>query len=268
MINYKRIKTLKDKHYIEVDLLKEELEKLKAVHKTVSQVLEGTLHEVRRFSSEISGHSEQLARSLNESNGIGVNAAELSSTIFYTSGMLAARLAFADLELNPAGVGKQTRFSSGIYKKFEKSKHILSSKARAKGIKIRFVGSSFYTSELLQAFELVPFVLFENAIKYSPENEEIIVDFDEPTSGTLVVKMSSVGPMVSAAEIPQLVVRGSRGGNALKSSIAGDGLGLYLVNLLCALHDVELNFISEIAVKYSVSNVPYSKFNVILSFRR
>lgn len=268
MINYQRIKKIKDKHLDEIDMLRVELNTTKEKYENIKQVLEGTLHEVRRFNSEISGYSEKLYRSLSEGNSNGVNLTEAANTIFYTSGMLSARLAFADLELNPAGVANQALLSSGIYKKFEKSKHILTSKARAKHIQFQFNGASFYTQDLMQAFELVPFVIFENAIKYSPNNEGVSVDFDESIAGTLLVKVASIGPTVDSSEISKLTIRGARGANAVKSGVAGDGLGLFLVNFLCTLNNVELRLHSEQSVKYSVANIPYSKFTVTLLFRR
>jgi signal transduction histidine kinase len=266
MINYQRIKRLKDQHTLEREKTEQELAREKAQHKKVSQVLEGTLHEVRRFSNEISAHSERLSIMLSQHGPDTYLATELSNTIFYTSGMLAARLAFADLELNPASVVNQPRIKVGIYKKCEKAKHILNLKARAKDIDIRLIGSSYFHTDLLLAFELVPFVLLENAIKYSPSGSPIMVTFTERLNDHLTVEFTSIGPQVNAEEIPNLTARGFRGQSALLSCIAGDGLGLYLVDFLCGLHDVQMDISSSADVSRTINRVPYSYFKVTLTF--
>lgn len=266
MINYSRIKRLKDQHHEDIANLKDDLFKTKESLKNVSQVLEGTLHEVRRFTGEIAAHSEQLNKILSGVITSQMPISEIANTIFFTSGMLSARLAFADLELNPASVAIQSRINSIIYKKFEKARHILAMKARAKNINIKFQGNSFYSQDVLQAFELMPFVLFENAIKYSPPNEEVLVTFEDNNLGTLSIKIDSIGPQVSVDELKILSQRGMRGKNALKSKIPGDGLGLYLVDFLCKLHSVKLNIDSALNCKYSLGGTEYSNFSVALLF--
>jgi signal transduction histidine kinase len=266
MINYQRIKKLKDQHQVETDKLQSELHLTRTLQERTAQVLEGTLHEVRRFSSEISAHAEQLNRILSPASGGASQTTDLANTIFYTSGMLSARLAFADLELNPASVENQIRTNAGIYKKCEKARHILSLKARAKNVAIRFQGSSFFSADLLQAFELVPFVLLENAIKYSPRSEEVLVGFVEQGADSLTVNISSIGPQAQEDEIPHLIDRGFRAKGAINSHNSGEGLGLFLVDFLCGLHDVGLQIASNPRVKYSLEGVPHSEFCVTLHF--
>lgn len=267
MINYTRITRLKDQHLVEIKKLNDELVNLKALHQKVSQVLEGTLHEVRRFSGEISSHAEQLNKILTNGAPLQIQTSEIANTIFFTSGMLSARLAFADLELNPSGVAIQVRTTSIIYKKFEKARHILAMKARAKNINIKFQGNSFFSQDVLQAFELIPFVIFENAIKYSPQNGEVLVTFENDSNRTLTVKINSTGPQVGTGELMTLIQRGARGENALRSKTPGDGLGLYLVNFLCELHEVKLKINSDTTSNYSLGNIPYSVFLITLDFK-
>lgn len=268
MVNYQRIKRLKEQHDAERKRLEAELRRITLLHQKVAQVLEGTLHEVRRFSSEISAYAEQLHRLIAPASGAPSQSTHLADTIFFTSGMLSARLAFADLELNPANVGTQIRTNAGVYKKFEKARHILGLKARSKNIAVRFQGQSFFSLDLLQAFELVPFVLLENAVKYSPANEEIVVSFDESLSRKLIVEITSMGPQAKPDEIAALTRRGFRSECAVDSGISGDGLGLFLVDFLCGLHDVGIRIGSDHVAKYSLGGIPYSQFRVELTFER
>ncbi|MGE4340774.1 MAG: hypothetical protein AB7E55_33210, partial [Pigmentiphaga sp.] len=117
----------------EIMRLKErnELLALEAGH--VKEVLNSTLHEVRRFSAQLSKFSERLSR---QTEG----QAQLNQTalsVFYTAGMISSRLAYTDIELNPRALESQTAVRSGIYKKFDKARRILAEEARDRRVSIR-----------------------------------------------------------------------------------------------------------------------------------
>ncbi|HWH83022.1 MAG TPA: ATP-binding protein, partial [Burkholderiaceae bacterium] len=176
----------------------------------IKQVLDSTLHEVRRFSGELASHAESLSRLL-ELNRASEEEIELCQTVFYTTGMISARLGFTDLELNPSAVSRQATIRAGVYKKFEKAKHVLGLKSRLKRVPILFRGNSYFEIDALPAFELVPFVILDNAIKYSLVDRQVSVQFEERANQSLTVTVQSVGPLVEGDEIPHLFDRGYRG---------------------------------------------------------
>ena len=65
-----------------------------------------------------------------------------------------------------------------------------------------------------------------------------------------------------------LVPRNGRGRNALKASIAGDGLGLYLAKVLCNIHGVQITAGSAGETVYQVKGVDYEEFVAQLRFRK
>lgn len=217
---------------------KDELGILQKKHEHLKLVVEGLMHEARRFSAELSAGAEDLSKHLNGASD--ARAKDLVETIFYTTGLLSSRMAFADFELNPQVLSRQLRLRTGIYKKFDKARYILSKKARAKNVVIKFSGNSQLEIDALQAFELVPFVLLENAIKYSPDNQDVTVSFDEVPNRTVAVSVASLGPTVSPEEINVIFDRGVRGATANSSGIPGEGLGLYLAKTLCQMNGVNL----------------------------
>jgi len=198
-----------------------------------------------------------------------VLSAESAETIFFLSGLISSRLTFADFELNPDSFSRQMKVRNGVYKKFDKIKRILYKNASHKRVKIEFRGSSFVEIEAIQAFELVPFVLLDNAIKYSPQNQSIIVEFnDRPNQACIVsVVVSSIGPMVSKEEKNNLVMRGVRGKNAKSSNISGDGIGLFLADMLCKAANASLQIQSSSTVTATIGGVDYSHFSVSIDFR-
>jgi predicted nucleic acid-binding Zn-ribbon protein len=95
-VRYDKIIKKNNKITDELDNIKKELEQLKKQNDVLSSALDGTMHEVRRFSGELSDYAEKISRLTTGQNG---KIKDLSDTIFFTSGMLASRLAFTDIEL-------------------------------------------------------------------------------------------------------------------------------------------------------------------------
>jgi K+-sensing histidine kinase KdpD len=231
----------------------------------IRRVLVSTLHEVRRFSNELSSYAERLNKGLADAKA-DAELRDLCETIFYTSGMISSRLAFTDLELNPASVSLQGHFRSGIYKKFEKALHVLALKARLRHVTVSMRGQLFREIEALPAFELVPFVLLDNAIKYSPPYQDVVVRFEESAkTGRFEVVITNVGPCLEPGEATRVLESGERGQNAIASGTAGDGLGLYLATFLCNYHGLGLTVASDSFGKYDFQGTPFAPFVVRIS---
>jgi K+-sensing histidine kinase KdpD len=252
------------------DLLKEKekYSELNYEYENLKSILEGTMHEVRRFSGELSSKAEELNRIVASFSGADQKIKDLSDNIFFLGGMLSARLGFTDIELNPSSISKQPYLRSCIYKKFEKSRYALFNKAKFKNINITFNGNSFMELEAIQAFELLPFVLMENAIKYSPRDQSIDITFDEIENKELNVIITSIGPLIEKDENEKLFDRGFRGTNANKSSVSGEGLGLYLAKSLCDLHSISISITASSEKRFDFDRIPYSDFSIKLVYRR
>lgn len=264
-MRYDKVNKKYNKIIEEKEALQSKYDELDNSFSKTKAVLESTMHEVRRFSGELSHHAEELSKNSTYNSSY---ISDLAETIFYTSGLLTARLGFTDIELNPTSITKQTPLRTGVYKKFEKSSRVLKKQAKAKNIDISFQGNSYLNIDAIQAFELVPFVILDNAIKYSPSDQKINVSFDEDDSYELKVIISNIGPTINQNELLNLFERGLRGLNAENSKISGEGLGLYLAKSLCDLNNIDINISSNSETIFSLDNIPYSEFNLTLKFRK
>jgi K+-sensing histidine kinase KdpD len=232
--------------------LKEESAKTK-------EILNSTLHEVRRFSGLITKFCEKISRdTINQQN---LNQTALSA--LYTAGMISSRLAYTDMELNPKAIENQTPIRSGIYKKFDKAKRILSEEARNKVLNINLIGESRTEIDTLPIFELLPFVILENAIKYSPKNQTVEVLF-ENNVGKQQVIIKSQGPNVTENELPRIFEKGFRGDST--NSMPGDGLGLFLAKRVCDFHGISIY--AEIRNRgiYHLNGISYCNFIIGVNF--
>ena len=229
----------------------------------VREALDTTMHEVRRLTTELSSQSANLLKELN-----GHRAETQAATVMHTAEMVTARLAYTDLQLNPGAVSLQTRVPAGLYKKFEKARYVLGQSAKAKRIEIRFTGNSFATLPALQAFELIPFIVLDNAVKYSQPQGEVEVIFRE-TLKDVEIEVRSMGPRLDGNEKERLFKQHFRGKHAASLAVYGAGLGLYVARTIADLHNgLSITADSEELSSFTLNGIPYSAFVVKVVFCR
>ena len=257
----RKLEKLKDEKYAALA----KAEKAKNDRDYIYQVLDGVMHETRRLNSEIASACEDLSKLIEQ--GKYEQASQEADGVFYKSGLLSSRLTFADFELNPESLSRQPRYSAGIFKKFDKARRILLRNAGKRGINILLSGPSHNEVDILPAFEMVPFVLLDNAVKYSPGEQEIVIKVtDNPSSGRRIeATVSSIGPTVEPSQIPHLCERGFRGNHAASSGIAGQGIGLYLADTLVRLSSGKLEISSESQPSFHIDGIGYSEFSVTVT---
>lgn len=238
--------------------LKKENAALLSSSNEIKEILNNTLHEVRRFSAQLTKFSERLAKKTEDQP----NLSQTAQSIYYTAGMIASRLAYTDIELNPQALRTQSRIQSGIYKKFDKVRRILVEECRNKKIDIKLLGQSHATIEALPVFELLPFVIIDNAIKYSPKNQIINVYFEDGPR----VTVSSFGHPVEEDELPRLFEKGFRGSGAALNGVPGEGLGLFLAKRVSEYHGIRIHAEIGDQMTYEINGVYYTDFRIILDF--
>jgi signal transduction histidine kinase len=255
-----------DKHNRRLERLNAEIADLKAQNdrlvadaRSIRDILDSTLHEVRRFSAQLNRFAERLSRDTEEQPQ--VNQTALS--VFYTAGMISSRLAYTDIELNPRALESQTVVRSGIYKKFDKARRILAEEARDRDVTIRLDGESRVEIDTLPVFELLPFVLLENGLKYSPRGQAVTVSF-ENVGGRQVVTVASIGPVVTDDELPRLFDKEFRG--AATRHLPGEGLGLFLAQQVCRFHGIRARAMLGRQNMYQLGGVGYGEFRIVLEF--
>ncbi len=226
------------------------------------EMLRLLLHDVRSLNHIVLANVEQAQKNLpRESPVSGFVAAA-----FHSAELLAARLALVDLELNPSVFLSGNARTVRIYEKFDKATKILKRKAKERGLRMTFEGGSQLTIDCYPHFDLLPFLLLENATKYSLKSYPISLTFVENVSGLEVV-IESFGPHLPDSEFERVFEKGYRGANAVKASSDGQGMGLFLAKSIADFHEVHLS-VRSAAPKTEVSGVPYSDFCVRCTFTR
>lgn len=231
-------------------------------------VLDGIMHETRRLNSEVASACEDVSKDIANKNY--ARATLDADDAFYSSGLISSRLTFADYEVNPDSITRQAKYSAGVYKKFDKAKRILSRSAKRKHVSISIRGPSRNEIDVFPAFEMVPFVLLDNAIKYSPEHQEVSIEVsDNPAAGVRIeASVTSIGPRIAPVELSEVVRRGVRGSEASKSKIPGEGIGLYLADTLTRLANGRMELSSSQQILFELNGIGYSTFVVRLVFKQ
>jgi len=122
-----------------------------------------------------------------------------------------------------------------VHNKIFKTRESLSNRGAGKGITIRLFGRSDGQIAGRRVFEVIPFILIENAIKYSPDNQPIDIIFQEMKE-QICVTFRNVGPSLDESEIERIFDMGRRGRNAEAARVPGYGIGLHFAKELVEQH--------------------------------
>lgn len=189
------------------------------------------IHEIRTANAAI----KNAAYELNNAESDERLKNDLSGNILALSEILSARLDAQDIISAYASVETRPRDKIHIYKKFDKLIRSYTPTARQKRIRLELQGSSDDYTRGPDIFEIVPFLLIENAIKYAPENSTITCRITKRNYNNLLCCVESFGPRIESDEINKIFEAGYRGRHA-KLSKAGDGLGLSVLKTAVELY--------------------------------
>ena len=89
------------------------------------------------------------------------------------------------------------------------------------------------------------FNLFENAIKYSGEKKDIVVEILTPNIDTVSLRVSDRGIGIPRKELKRIFKRFYRAPNPLSGRVKGTGLGLFIVRAVARRHGGDVSAESE-----------------------
>lgn len=241
----------------EVRWLREENKYLRTEIDRIERILNSTMHDAREFSSIISDRSDHLLKLQRYDEGVVKN-------INVTSGMLSARFGFTDFEITPHDIDKQVKEDVVVYQKFDKARYLLNHINEYRDTYIEFHGESYMSFQALKAFEMIPFVVLQNAAKYSPRGYSVDVYFEPYDNSLLEVKISSYGPLISDKELERVFDEGFRGRQV--TEYHGEGIGLYQARRLCDFHGATIEVHKGDKLGHSLSGREFQRFNVVMRF--
>lgn len=224
------------------------------------EVLDDTLHELRKLNNALKKQAFYLRSEIEKES---VNTSEFlirTKNILSTSQLISARLNAYDFTQNPGSIELNPKTKLNIYKKFEKASHCLELYLQDKNQKIIFHGSCHCLNEFYEIIDVLPFIIFENAMKYSPNSG--IIDCRFNTKGSIIesIEISNKAYLPDKNEIPKLFTKKYRGKTV--SNISGTGIGLYVAQQICDYNNIEISI--ETRQESIINNLSYGEFKIKL----
>lgn len=247
---------------------KQLFDKEKVLEQDVS-LLNETLHEVRKINNQLKSSALQLSNALKsiyiDSNKFN-EIKNIRKNIEANTSLLSIRMDAYDMIMNPCSIRDDMVISIDIYKKVEKVYKCLYAKRTEKNIEIQMKGHTEQSYRLSNTIELAFFIIIDNAIKYAPNDDNIVIEFLD-CSTYLEVTFTNWGIRPLDGEMTHIKERGFRSKNVLtETNIDGSGLGLYLLQQICDSNNVNLNIHIGNGSK-NVKGIGYAPFVVKLTFR-
>jgi signal transduction histidine kinase len=209
------------------------------------EVLDDTLHELRNINKQLKKQAFFLNKELEKEKYNIELIRENAKNIRAATELVTVRLNAYDFTLNPELVEFGDKIKTNLYRKFEKAKKCLSVYADDQNVNVTFLGNSH---ELVLAYEIIdilPYILIENGIKYSPINGTVQCTFNSCNQKLESIIVKNIGPKLDKDELSGIIEKGKRG-KSVEGKIKGTGKGLYLVKLICDYNDIEFSVDSKI----------------------
>ena len=156
----------------------------------------------------------------------------LAKNIVALSELISARIELADIttaNLVKPAIKHATPLI--VYRKFDKITKCYIAYAAKRKITITLNGDSRSQTRGIEHFEMIPLIVIDNAVKYSPDNKEVEVNFKEDDK-FIFVDVKSLGPKIELQEMQSIFERDVRGTHAINSGKSGNGIGLYFARHL------------------------------------
>lgn len=201
------------------------------------------VHDLRALSNAIYNSALEAQTWVERQNYFEVK--KRLENVLASQGMLKMRTDALDFVGNPASVIQEQMIAS--FRKVDKVVRCFKSSAMYQRKVLNLSGESFGRVRGPDIFELIPYVLIDNAIKYSPEMYPIEVVASEGRDFSFYVE--SYGPYIAEQEREEIFKKGVRGRAALTSNVPGSGVGLHMAKKL-----VDENFHGSLVVEQDVSS--------------
>lgn len=230
------------------------------------ELLKQLLHEFRGINYVIKASSDILSKSISGEN-LDKPAIEYHSQIITENAyLLSLWLDICDLELNPELFSQQEIRVTSIWGKFKKAALSFRRIMKSRNITLNISGESKALLDCFPVMDMLPYILLDNSVKYSPSHSAIEIKFSE-SSKKIDVEISSMGPVTDPSENEKLFDSGFRADSALKSDVQGYGRGLALAKNICDLHGATIAITrSSNVVEYNGLN--YSEFCLSINIPR
>lgn len=174
------------------------------------------------------------------------NAAPELKTLVKAAKLLSDSFDLLEIYFNPAAARYGQLKSIGIHGLLMKLVSIFRLDSSGQGgvpIRINLSGFCHRNAFVYESFKLIPFALLSNAVKYRVLGDIDVTVVERPHAAEISVQ--SVGPFIEEKEYRQIFEKQGRGMWAKASGKEGQGVGLYLADIISKVHGFEIRVSSR-----------------------
>ncbi|MGD9623084.1 MAG: ATP-binding protein [Arcobacter sp.] len=121
---------------------------------------------------------------------------------------------------------------------------------------IKIIGSSFNKLYIYNSFVTLMFILIDNAIKYSHNNQDIEIHIDDLGYDKTKIKVISFSPYLTPAERVDIFDKHYRGENITKIIPDGQGIGLYVASNIADVLETKVDIYCSNSLT-KINNINY-----------
>tara|TARA_R110002072_G_scaffold72354_1_gene172982 strand:+ start:856 stop:1557 length:702 start_codon:yes stop_codon:yes gene_type:complete len=219
-------------------------------------LIEYFLHETVNINDSIKTHTEIVSKGVNDKQGVPYHI----DVIHENSSLLAILTTVVKYSLNKSFKVEGEKDLRNLHGKFKKAGISLKLRLKNKNIKLNLKSERFPLINLYPIIDTLPYILIDNAIKYSHKDSEINIEMID-LGREITISIENFGPEIFEDEKEKLVERGYRGSHADSSNIPGNGLGLSIAKDICESHNgsLEIKYGND---EYNFNGRTYKKFIV------
>ena len=226
-------------------VIKEQNEKILEADKVKNEFLANVSHELRTPLNSILGFADildtQLYGKLNEKQSEYINDIKVSGT--HLLGMINEILDMSKLEANAVKIVKSTFF---ISRAVDEVANIIMPLAKKKNINLKKnIKEDFEVFADYQKIQQILYNLVSNAIKYSPENDEVEIKVTKNTK-CFKISVHDNGIGIDKKYHGKIFAKFVQLDSAYTKKESSTGLGLTITKELAELHDGKVSIVSEV----------------------
>lgn len=232
--------------------------------RSASNLKDELLHGMSKILSTCQAKSESLLSTLDKEDGnVIITHDDRVALKTILMGNIQLRNQFYVISLRNNDNLPEKTFKTSVYNKFFKARKLLN-RYQGRDVRIELKGESYNKYRLSASFEMMPYLLLENAVKFSLEGSVVDVCFVEKEQ-ELTITVGNNGPM-TRKQHTQLCRDRERGENSDIAGVQGSGIGLFTCDRIASRCGIAFKVEPSKEKSITVDGVPYAHFNVSLNF--
>ena len=224
------------------------------------QLLSFIMHDLRHINAMIRDSARLLSVTIRGKRFDEPSLRHHVAVVCEQAAALSSWLAIADMYIDPDRFAKEPMATVSLHEMFYKASVNFKRLAAKKNLVMTLEGKGKFLVTAHPVIDIMPYILLDNAIKYSPNFGEIKVILNEDSS-SLHIRVQSMGPRLEDEEHSSLCVVGFRGKYAKQRTEVGTGQGLALLKTICDYHAAKMTLTSGSAPS-DIAGIPFGLFTV------